>query len=227
MIKGCEIAKMNNIDWILRIEFDDILSNESVNIIREKVEKLDKDMLIFRNDYGEKRDLSVHTMLYRPDSFLRIFGDTKNESDWINNITQNCTYNNPILEELMLSMIENSDIKVEYLDGRIMSHTLPGSIFNLHQSPSGLVSGCLVDIMRCGDQLYFGAWCVNEPGGNVNFITEYDEQSYDLLPGYWAYKPIKPGNDLVRIIVDDVIVIDYKLKDKTLESIGSSINFNQ
>lgn len=227
MIKGCELAKMNGMDWVLRIEFDDILSEISVGVIREMVERLEKDMLIFRNDYGEKRDLSVHTMLYRPDIFLRVFGRTKDESDWIDNIAKYCDYGNPILEELMLAMIEKSELDVEYLDGSTMQSILPGSVFNLHQSPTGLASGCLVDLMRCGDQLYFGAWCVNEPGGKVNFITEYEEQSYDFSPGHWSYKLIEPGIGLARIVVDDVVVIEHELKENNLDSIGSTISFNQ
>lgn len=226
MIKGCELASMNEFDWVLRIEFDDLLSSQSLDRIRKIADRLEKDMLIFRNDYGNRRDLSVHTMLYRPDKFLSVFGHTKTEQDWIDNISKYCDYGNPILEELMLAMIEDSVADVEFIDGRSMEETLPGSIFNLHQSPANLASGCLADIMRCGEELFFGAWCVNQPGGTVTFVSDGAEQNHEFLAGHWAYSKIMPGTSLAQIKVEDKLIVEHYLAD-TSKHIGSSITFHQ
>lgn len=231
MVKACELAIMYDIDWVLRIEFDDILSPAAVHRLIDTASEIENDLLIFRNDYGTRRDLSVHTMLYRPEAFLRVFKNIKDEDSWHSSIKDNCDYGNPILEELMLLMLEKSGEGVEYLDGTTMGSFLPGSTFNMHQSPSGLVSGCLTDILASDRGLYFGAWAVNPPGGKVRFVETYvdgkvEETYYEFGPGYWAHKPVSDGTILAQIYVGTEVASSYDLTKKD-PFIGSSIVFNQ
>jgi len=231
MVKACELAVMYGMDWVLRIEFDDILSPCAVHKLIETTHALEEDLLIFRNDYGKRRDLSVHTMLYRPDAFLRVFKTIKDEESWRTWIAANCDYSNPILEELMLLMLEKSGEKVQYLDGAAMQSFLPGSVFNLHQSPTGLVSGCLADILTSDRGLHFGAWAVNPPGGTVRFVEtstdgRVEETYYEFAAGHWAHKQVTEGTVLAQIYVGTEMAASLDLTKKD-PFIGSSIVFHQ
>jgi hypothetical protein len=219
MIKGCELAKMNNFDFVIRIEFDDILSKESVDWIINQTNNIKESMLLFKNVYNDVEDISVHTMLYKPEEFLRIFGSIKSEEDYYNHIINIGINKHLILEEFILIMLKRMNGDVKYIDGKQMSSILTNSLFNLHSSPSSLVGGCLIDLMRCDNGInYFGYICHESPGSKIT-LKQYKESgeilqnNWDVLPTYWAYLPIDKSVISIEILVDNILYKRYEFKN--------------
>lgn len=196
MIRGCQIAKMLGKNRILRIEFDDVLGQKTMEEYRKILSSMDGDMYLFRNDYGDTSDISVHSMFYEPDAFLEIFGHIRTEEDWaaeISNLDGLKIGKHPILEEVMLQMISNSGKSIRYEDGRTMHERFPDSTFNLHQSIPGLINGMMADAMTSNSGIPFAACrCHHPPGGEVKFKflkshVQIDQISHTITSDGWAF----------------------------------------
>jgi hypothetical protein len=224
MIKGCELALMKGFDWVIRIEFDDILSKNSVDWLIEQSKTIDESMLFFKNDHGYTQDISMHTILYKPQEFLNIFGDIKSEEDYHRHIINLGIDKHLILEEFIFIMLDNKKPNVKYVDGLQMSALLPDSIFNLHSSPSSLIGGCLIDIMRCNNGLnYFSYICYESPGCNIVLKQKLEggeilENSWDVFPTNWIYLPIDTRTVYLDILVDSLLYTSYEFIDGVLQN---------
>jgi hypothetical protein len=232
MIKGCEIAKIYGFDYVIRIEFDDLLSEESVKWLINQAETMEEDMLFFKNDYLENPNISVHTILYKPDSFLDVFGEVKQEEDYARLINELNIKRAIILEEFMLLMLNHKGSRVKYLDGTNMGSVLINSAFNLHSSPSSLIGGCLVDIMKCEDGLnYFSYLCYEDKEAKITLIQKLKDgstikNSWSPKPMNWSHLLIDRNTITADIIVNSDLYSTYEFKDGVLEGdFLSSIRF--
>ena len=154
MIKGCEIASLNNIKYILRIEFDDILGLNSIDNIKNIISNLKEkkyDFQLIRNIYSYYTDVSVHVMFYDCKKFNDVFGQIKNESDFKNELCNLGICNkSTMLETFIYLMIEHykvsKHINVYYHDTSDIKTLYSDTQFNIHQNCFSLVDGLLSDV---------------------------------------------------------------------------------
>lgn len=233
MIKGCKLAIMNGFDYVIRIEFDDILSKSAVEWLIEQIHTIEESMLFFKNDHGYTQDISMHTIFYKPEEFLRIFGDIDSEDDYCRHYKDLGIDRHLILEEFILIMLNSKNVDVKYIDGNQMHSLLFDSTFNLHSSPSSLVGGCLIDIMKCNNGLnYFGYICYEAPGCEITLIQkqltgELFENKWEAIPKFWAYLPIDKNTIHLDILVNGLLYNSYDFIDGELQNeCLSSITFS-
>lgn len=217
MVKGCEIAKMKGFTHVIRIEFDDLLSERSVNFLLEQARKMEEDMLFFKNEYGYSQDISVHTILYRPEEFLRMFGDIMCEDDYSRHLKELDVNRSISLEEFICLTLDKRKANTKYLDGTKMESILVDSVFNLHSSPSSLVGGCLVDVMKCDNgSSYFSYVCYENYGSKITLEQRLAnggliKNQWEASPMNWAYIPIDKGSVKVDILIDENLYASYDI----------------
>jgi hypothetical protein len=222
MIKGCEIAMLYGFDHIIRIEFDDLLSKESINWLINQAESMKEDMLFFKNDYSQNPDISVHTILYKPNSFLNVFRGVKREVDYARLLNELGIKKSITLEEFMLLMLNYRKANVKYLDGTKMESILMNSTFNLHSSPSSLIEGCLTDIMKCKDGVnYFSYVCYEPKDAKITLRQKLNggkiiEDYWLAKPMNWAYLPINKDTTTAEIIVNSDVYSTYEFQNGLL-----------
>ena len=154
MIKGCEVASLNNIKYIMRIEFDDIFGPKSIenvkNIINEiKANNYDFDLI--RNTYSYYTDISVHLMIYDCKKFLNVFGQIKNESDYKKELCNLGICNkSTMLETFIYLMVEHykseKNLNIKYHNTSDIQSLYYDTNFNVHQSCFSLTDGLLTDV---------------------------------------------------------------------------------
>jgi len=222
MIKGCELARIYGFEYVIRIEFDDLLSEESVKWLINQAESMKEEMLFFRNEYSKNPDISVHTILYKPDSFLEIFSEVKQEKDYARLLNELGIKKSITLEEFMLLMLNYRKANVKYLDGTKMESILMNSTFNLHSSPSSLIEGCLTDIMKCKDGVnYFSYVCYEPKDAKITLRQKLSggkiiEDSWLAKPMNWAYLPINKDTVTAEIIVNSDVYSTYEFENGLL-----------
>lgn len=154
MIKGCQIAKLNDIKYILRIEFDDLLGINSIKKIKEQFNSIlenNCDFSLIRNVYSYYTDISVHLMIYNCNKFLSVFGSIKNENDYnleLKNL--GIPRKSTMLETFIYLMIEHykllNNLKINYLDTSASFTDYSDTQFNVHQNCFSLKDGLLSDV---------------------------------------------------------------------------------
>jgi len=153
MIKGCQLASMNGIKYILRIEFDDILGKDSLQnskTILKEVKENGNDFYLIRNIYTDSIDVSVHFMIYDCSKFLSIFDAVRDEKSY--NV-ELCNLGIPkkhiIIEEFIYLMIEKNKTEknapVKYVYHSYIESKFADSRFNIIQTCSAAIDGVLSD----------------------------------------------------------------------------------
>lgn len=154
MIKGCELAKINDIKYIIRIEFDDILGLNSLKNIKLKLNDIlnkETDFLLIRNVYSTYSDISVHLMFYKCDKFLDVFNYIKNEKTYNDELKNlGIPGKHTMLETFIYLMIEfykeKFNLKVDYDSTEIIKTDYFDTKFNIHQNCFSLTDGILSDV---------------------------------------------------------------------------------
>ncbi len=154
MIKGAEIAKLNNFKYIMRIEFDDLFGENSINNVKKVISDLKKykyDFDLIRNIYSYYTDISVHLMLYDCDKFLSVFGQIKNEFDFKKELCNLGICNkSTMLETFIYLMIEYyknlNSLTINYHNTSDIQLLYGDTQFNVHQNCFSLVNGLLTDV---------------------------------------------------------------------------------
>lgn len=156
MIRGCEIAKILDFDYIIRFEYDDIFGDHSMLKIKEKlnyIESNNLDFYLYRDSDSENAHISVHLMFYKAQSFLSIFEAIKNEFDY-NKFLKRIGLEKKaiVLEQFLHKLINKNNFLVEYADVSKMNEEFIDSRFNLEQTAEvGTRDGLLSDVMRIKD----------------------------------------------------------------------------
>lgn len=154
MIKGCEVASLNNIKYIMRIEFDDILGIKSIENIKNVIHDLENksyDFDLIRNIYSYYTDISVHLMFYDCKKFLEVFGQIKNESDYKKELCNLGICNkSTMLETFIYLMVEyyknDKKLNINYHNTSDLNSLYYDTNFNVHQNCFSLVDGLLTDV---------------------------------------------------------------------------------
>jgi glycosyltransferase involved in cell wall biosynthesis len=154
MIKGCEVASLNNIKYIMRIEFDDILGIKSIENIKNVIHDLENksyDFDLIRNIYSYYTDISVHLMFYDCKKFLEVFGQIKNESDYKKELCNLGICNkSTMLETFIYLMVEyyknDKKLNINYHNTSDLNSLYYDTDFNVHQNCFSLVDGLLTDV---------------------------------------------------------------------------------
>ena len=154
MIKGCEVASLNNIKYIMRIEFDDILGIKSIENIKNIICDLEHksyDFDLIRNIYSYYTDISVHLMFYDCKKFLEVFGQIKNEPDYKKELCNLGICNkSTMLETFIYLMIEHykndKKLNINYHNTSDLQSLYYDTNFNVHQNCFSLVDGLLTDV---------------------------------------------------------------------------------
>lgn len=154
MIKGCQVAKFNNIKYIFRMEFDDLLgkaSFENIRILLKNIVKYNYDFCLIRNIYSAYTDVSVHVMIYDCNKFLNVFGSIVDENSYnVQLYNLGIPKKSTMLETFIYLMVEKykSDccLNVQYLDTKVLSEQFSDSKFNIHQNCFSLTDGVLSDV---------------------------------------------------------------------------------
>lgn len=154
MIKGCEVASLNNIKYIMRIEFDDILGIKSIENIKNVIHDLENksyDFDLIRNIYSYYTDISVHLMFYDCKKFLEVFGQIKNESDYKKELCNLGICNkSTMLEAFIYLMVEyyknDKKLNINYHNTSDLNSLYYDTDFNVHQNCFSLVDGLLTDV---------------------------------------------------------------------------------
>lgn len=231
MIKGCKLAKMSDIKWIIRFEFDDFFGPSSILKIHEfmnDIEKNDIDFLVFRNIYSEEKshDISVHFMIYKAESFLDIFGWINNEDDYRIGLKSIGMDNKFINLEIYLYRFLKDFVNlfhIKWYDGIKMKSLLFDSRFNQKITPS-VEDGTLSDVMRIknvdgsweDNRIYLGA---QDEGGENDVLfkvyyrdgKEYEHISRISTYGTWNLFELEYSN------IDFVII--HHLKSNLIKKI--------
>lgn len=154
MIKGCEIASLNNIKYIMRLEFDDILGSNSIENIKDiiiNVKENNYDFDLIRNIYSYYTDISVHLMFYNCNKFLSVFGQIKNEVDFKAELCNLGICNkSTMLETFIYLMVEHykntKQLNINYHNTSDIQLLYGDTQFNIHQNCFSLVEGLLSDV---------------------------------------------------------------------------------
>ena len=154
MIKGCKVALLNNIKYIIRIESDALFGTKSIenlkNIINEfKINNYDCDLI--RTIHPNYVNFSLHLMLYKCQTFLDVFGQIENETDFRKELRNLGLGNkNPWLEEFLYLMFERArnekNLNINYheiLDSQLL---YPDTAWNTNQLCFTSVNGLLTDV---------------------------------------------------------------------------------
>lgn len=188
MIKGCHLAKMHDIKYIIKCDYDDLFGPES----REAIKKLcldintkDYDFYAFKSDnYDRKPDVTLHFLLYNCEKFLELFNDLKNEemyNEYLKkiNLEKKCIS----LESFVFFCLDYSRniYNIKFDTGENLFKLLPDTKFNTHLSPpQEAKNGILSDIfiahengVRSNNKIGLGLW---------NLASEIDVNvCYDLF----------------------------------------------
>lgn len=154
MIKGCQLAKLNNIKYVIRIEFDDLFGPHSFFKIKSKVEEIIEnkfDFLLIRNSYLHYTDISVHLMFYECEKFLNVFGDIINEKTFNDElINLGIPRKSTMLETFIYLMVEfyskKLNLNVKYNNTEVIQKDYFDTYFNAHQNCFSLTDGILSDV---------------------------------------------------------------------------------
>jgi glycosyltransferase involved in cell wall biosynthesis len=154
MIKGCDVASINNIKYIMRIEFDDIFGPKSIENIKRVINELKEnnyDFDLIRNIYSYYTDISVHLMFYDCKKFLDVFGQIKNEDDYRKELCNLGICNkSTMLETFMYLMVEyyknEKNLNIKYHVTSDIQSLYYDTNFNVHQNCFSLEDGILTDI---------------------------------------------------------------------------------
>lgn len=154
MIKGCEVAKLSNIKYIVRIEFDDIFGPNSIENVKNVIDDLkvnNYDFDLIRNIYSYYTDISVHLMIYECDKFLNVFGKIKNESDFRKELCNlGICDKSTMLETFMYLMLEHYrnqyNLNIRYHPTEDIQLLYQDTNFNIHQNCFSLTDGLLTDV---------------------------------------------------------------------------------
>lgn len=154
MIKGCEIASLNNFNYVMRMEFDDILGPNSINNIKDVIYNLKKrnyDFDLIKNVYSYYTDVSVHLMFYNSNKFLDVFGQIKNEQDYKKELCNLGICNkSTMLETFIYLMVEHykneKKLNINYHNTSDIQTLYSDTNFNIHQNCFSLVDGLLTDV---------------------------------------------------------------------------------
>ena len=154
MIKGAEVAALNNFKYIMRIEFDDLFgekSIENVNNVISDIKKYNYDFDLIRNIYSYYTDISVHLMFYDCNKFLSVFGQIKNESDFKSELCNLGICNkSTMLETFIYLMVEHyknvNMLNVNYHNTSDIPLLYGDTQFNVHQNCFSLIDGLLSDV---------------------------------------------------------------------------------
>jgi glycosyltransferase involved in cell wall biosynthesis len=154
MIKGCEVASLNNIKYIMRIEFDDILGIKSIENIKNVIYDLENksyDFDLIRNIYSYYTDISVHLMFYDCKKFLEVFGQIKNESDYKKELCNLGICNKSTMLETFIYLMadhykNDKKLNINYHNTSDLQSLYYDTNFNVHQNCFSLVNGLLTDV---------------------------------------------------------------------------------
>jgi hypothetical protein len=141
MIKGCEVASLNNIKYIMRIEFDDILGIKSIENIKNVIYDLENksyDFDLIRNIYSYYTDISVHLMFYDCKKFLEVFGQIKNESDYKKELCNLGICNKSTMLETFIYLMadhykNDKKLNINYHNTSDLQSLYYDTNFNVHQ----------------------------------------------------------------------------------------------
>ena len=240
MIKGCEVSSLNNIKYIMRIEFDDIFGPKSIenvkNIISEiKANNYDFDLI--RNIYSYYTDISVHLMIYDCKKFLNVFGQIKNESDYKKELCKLGICNkSTTLETFMYLMVEHykneKNLNIKYHNTSDIQSLYYDTNFNVHQSCFSLTDGLLTDVAyvytngNLENKLYLTSRNFsNEKSPLVQFYIVYKNGNTFTLSmnvegiGCWSTYGIDNPNTIDHIYI--------KHGDKEFHKKYSIVNYNE
>lgn len=153
MIKGASIAKALGYTNIIRFEFDDFFGLNSLKRLKETCKEIEEnkyDFYVYKNDYGDDRlNVSTHLIFYSPDSFLQVFGRIENEYIYKECLEQIGLKDRAILlEEFIYRYMKLYPLNICYQSGVAMEELYKDTAFNMHQTPLGVYSGALSDVMR-------------------------------------------------------------------------------
>jgi glycosyltransferase involved in cell wall biosynthesis len=154
MIKGCQLAKLNNYKYIIRCEFDDLFGPISFLNIKNKLDYVIEnnfDFNLIRNVYSYYTDISVHLMFYNCEKFLSLFGSIVDEKTYNDEL---CNLGIPkkstMLETFIYLMIEHyklqKELFVNYDDTSVIQNEYFDTRFNVHQNCFSLSDGVLSDV---------------------------------------------------------------------------------
>jgi hypothetical protein len=208
MIKGAGIAKALGYNNVIRFEFDDFFGFSSLKKIKEVCKDIEDnkyDFYAYKNDYGNNKiDISTHLIFYSSDAFTKIFGHIKNEYDYKKALKEIGLENKAIiLEEFIYRLIQRQDLNVLYQDGKLMNETFNDTHFNIHQSPVGVFSGLLSDVMiiknidkNDPNNLCVAAQNVSSDSPTTAYFDIYDHENnlintislYFEITGQWRYE---------------------------------------
>ena len=154
MIKGCQVAKMNNIKYIIRTEFDDFFGPESFKNIKNKLNHIVEngfDFHLIKNVYSYYTDISVHLMFYDCNKFLNVFDSIIDEKMYNKElINLNIPQKSTMLETFIYLMIEHYkgkyNLNINYADTNIIHTEYSDTHFNVHQNCFSLTDGVLSDV---------------------------------------------------------------------------------
>ena len=154
MIKGAEVAALNNFKYIMRIEFDDLFGEKSIENVKSvisDVKKYNYDFDLIRNIYSYYTDISVHLMFYDCNKFLSVFGQIKNESDFKSELCNLGICNkSTMLETFIYLMVEHyknvNMLNINYHNTSDIPLLYGDTQFNVHQNCFSLIDGLLSDV---------------------------------------------------------------------------------
>lgn len=219
MIKGSSIAKALGYKNIIRFEFDDFFGFNSIRKIKDickEVQENNYDFYLYKNYYDDTNiDISTHLMFYSPDSFLRVFGEINDEYDYKEYLKKIGFENKSmILEQFMYRLIENQELKICYQEGNTMNTVFNDTAFNMHQSPIGVFSGALSDVMRINRRGVFDPNTVCLTAQNVSselpiniYFDVYNKEDkliktinlYLEIIGEWRYEELHDAKNISEI----------------------------
>lgn len=156
MIKGCQLAKINEIQYVIRIEFDDLFGPDSFLKIKKQIEEIVEnkiDFSLIRNIYQNYTDVSVHLMFYDCEKFLNIFGNIVDEKTFNDELVNlGIPKKSTMLETFIYLMIDfysknvTENFNIIYNDTEIIQKDYSDTYFNAHQNCFSLTEGILSDV---------------------------------------------------------------------------------
>lgn len=243
MIKGCDVALMNDIKYIIRFEYDDIfgpISISEINKILNEIEENNLDFYLFKNDYeGRRSDVSAHLLFYNCQKFLNVFGNIKNEDDYNLYLDQlGVSKKSLILEQFLLLLIKENikNLKVKFNDSDFLLNKFSDTTFNKYHIPYGSPYGVLSDVMkiRVKDEILQSRICLAAQNiGPENKIKIYfdlfddsDKKintiSQEINKNHWYYNVISI-NTIKKVKIRHQNLNYHKEVEINLDNIGPEI----
>lgn len=206
--KAARIAKAYGYTHFHRIEVDDLMGPESMDLIMripEKVEELGKKGFLFFND----TDVSFHYMYFSIDTFISDVPEIETQQDYIDYLKNQMNsekYKN--VEDFLKHVLDVKGTDVIREDGKNTHSYFPDTIWNTETSQSNLSSkhnGCTTGFYRTNrngietDEFTILSFNYNNDIRERNMIIKDDTGNYLELShtlhgkGYWQYN-ILPKN---------------------------------